>query len=96
MMAAKLFAIRADQLLNNKNSGAARAHLSGLLIGAELAAAKPYWLGQNIVLIGEETLSGHYADALQTQGATAHIANATQTTLAGLTQARKLMKEAKA
>ena len=96
LMAAKLFAIRADQLLNNKNSGAARAHLSGLLIGAELAAAKPYWLGQNIVLIGEETLSGHYADALQTQGATAHIANATQTTLAGLTQARKLMKEAKA
>ena len=30
----------------------ARARLSGLLIGAELAGARPYWLGREVVLIG--------------------------------------------
>ena len=93
MMAARLFSLRADQLLNKTDAGQTRAHLSGLLIGAELAAAKPYWLGQEIVLIGDRALSEHYAEALQTQGATSHIADATQTTLAGLTQAHTLMKE---
>lgn len=92
-MAANLFGIRADQLLNATDPGHAKARLSGLLIGAELAATKPYWLGQNIVLIGDETLSRHYATALQTQGAPAHIANAKETTLAGLAAARALTKE---
>ena len=92
-MAANLFSIRADQLLNATDPGTAKARLSGLLIGAELAAARPYWLGQNIVLIGDETLSKHYATALKTQGAPAHIADATQTTLAGLASARALTQE---
>ena len=92
-MAANLFSIRADQLLNATDPGTAKARLSGLLIGAELAAARPYWLGQNIVLIGDETLSKHYATALETQGAPTHIADATQTTLAGLTAARALSQD---
>jgi len=92
-MAANLFAIRADQLLNATDPGHAKARLSGLLIGAELAAAKPYWLGQNIVLIGDETLSRHYAAALDTQAAPTHIADAKETTLAGLASARALTQE---
>ncbi len=92
-VAANLFALRADQLLNATDPGHAKARLSGLLIGAELAAAKPYWLGQNIILIGDPNLSALYATALQTQGAPSHIANATQTTLAGLNAARALTKE---
>ncbi|WP_299754690.1 2-dehydro-3-deoxygalactonokinase [uncultured Boseongicola sp.] len=92
-MAAKLFAIRADQLLNATDVGAAKARLSGLLIGAELAGAKPYWLGQNIVLIGDANLSALYATALETQAALSQIADATQSTLAGLNAARILTKE---
>ena len=92
-VAAKLFAIRADQLLNASDGGAAKARLSGLLIGAELAGARPYWLGQNIVVIGDATLSTHYATALETQAALSQIADATQSTLAGLNAARILTKE---
>jgi len=38
------------------------------LIGAELAAARPYWLGQQIVVIGSGALPAAYADALDAQG----------------------------
>lgn len=92
-MAANLFAIRADQLLNATDVGAAKARLSGLLIGAELAGARPYWLGQNIVVIGDATLSTLYATALETQAALSRIADATQSTLAGLNAARILTKD---
>jgi len=92
-MAANLFGLRADQLLNATDPGTGKARLSGLLIGAELAAAKPYWLGQNIILIGDANLSSLYATALQTQGAPSQIADATQTTLAGLAAARALAQD---
>ena len=51
-LAAKLFSLRAESLLHSQTGDTARAKLSALLIGAELAAAKPYWLGQPIALIG--------------------------------------------
>ena len=70
-IAARLFTLRAEGLLTNGSPIAARSRLSGLLIGIELAAAKPYWLGQPVTLIGSETLCGHYARALQAQGLTA-------------------------
>jgi len=83
-LAAKLFAIRATQLLHDQSPETARARLSGLLIGAELAAAKPYWLGQNIALIGAPHLTQTYATALRLQGITPQVADVTQMTLAGL------------
>ena len=39
--------------------------LSGHLLGAELAAMRPYWLGQQVIVVAE---SGLYADALASQG----------------------------
>ncbi len=39
--------------------------LTGHLIGAELAAARPYWLGQQVAVIGDRL---GYAGALQAQG----------------------------
>ncbi|MDM7458760.1 MAG: 2-dehydro-3-deoxygalactonokinase, partial [Paracoccus sp. (in: a-proteobacteria)] len=42
---AGLFQIRAEALLAGLAPAAARARLSGTLIGWELAAAKPWWLG---------------------------------------------------
>ncbi|MEJ8561352.1 2-dehydro-3-deoxygalactonokinase [Yoonia sp. GPGPB17] len=91
-LAARLFALRAQGLLNDMVGNAARAQLSGLLIGAELAAAKPYWLGQQIAVIGNSTLSKLYVDALATQAAPATQVNAATITLAGLTAACRRLK----
>ena len=51
-VAARLFGIRAEALLTGLAPERARARLSGLLIGAELAGARPYWLGRDVALIG--------------------------------------------
>ncbi len=92
-MAARLFGLRASDLLNADDPGAARARLSGYLIGAELAATRPYWLGQQIAIIGADNLSRIYAHALKQQGAFAEIANNTQATLEGLRQARNRTRQ---
>lgn len=83
-LGARLFSLRAEGLIAGLSPQAARARLSGLLIGTELAAAKPYWLGQRVTLIGAEKLSAAYARALQAQGVEAQRLNATDCTLAGL------------
>ncbi|MGR3634653.1 MAG: 2-dehydro-3-deoxygalactonokinase [Shimia sp.] len=90
-LAGELFGIRASDLLNATPAAAARARLSGLLLGAELAASKPYWLGQNIAVIGDAALSEVYAKALKTQGGFATIADCQEMTIAGLSAARNLL-----
>lgn len=85
---AKLFALRAEGLIAGLTAAAARARLSGLLIGIELAAAKPFWLGQNVAIVGSESLAQSYARALSAQGATPRLIPATDATLAGLAAAR--------
>lgn len=90
---AKLFSLRAEDLLHGLNGGAAKARLSGLLIGAELAAAKPYWLGQMVALIGADGLTDLYATALKSQGITAQRTAPTDMTLAGLKSARASILE---
>lgn len=86
-MASHLFSIRAEGLLSDQSANVARARLSGMLIGTELAATKPYWLGQHVVLIGASELSQLYATALSAQGITHETANVTEMTLAGLAAA---------
>jgi 2-dehydro-3-deoxygalactonokinase len=83
-LGARLFSLRAEGLVAGLTPQAARARLSGLLIGTELAAAKPYWLGQRVTLIGAEKLSAAYARALAAQGVEAARLNVTDCTLAGL------------
>ncbi|MEL6678862.1 MAG: 2-dehydro-3-deoxygalactonokinase [Pseudomonadota bacterium] len=92
-LAAQLFGIRARSLLDGLPPAAARARLSGLLIGAELAATRPYWLGQDVALIGAEGLSTTYAAALNLVGLTPVTHDATEMTLAGLTAAHAKLKE---
>ena len=92
-MASRFFSLRAESLLANLDGASATARLSGLLLGAELAAAKPYWLGQRVALIGNATLSQHYAAALALQGVTSETADATDVTLAGLRAAFEQIKE---
>ncbi len=90
---ARLFSIRAEALLEGRDPAYARARLSGLLIGAELAAAKPYWLGQRVAVIGAERLSLNYAQALATLSVPVTTHDATVMTLAGLTAARALLPD---
>jgi len=44
------------------------AALSGHLLGVEIAAARPYWLGQNVALIAPDGTASGYAKALAAQG----------------------------
>lgn len=86
-LAAALFSLRAEGLLDGLDPNAARARLSGLLIGAELASMRPYWLGQQVAMIGAQALSQAYATALTAQGVPVAQARAEDMTLAGLTAA---------
>lgn len=91
-LAASLFALRAEDLLHNLPAATARARLSGLLIGAELIAARRYWLGQNVAIIGADATSKPYAAALAMEGVPATVANGTRMTQAGLTAAYRSIR----
>ncbi|WP_394197273.1 2-dehydro-3-deoxygalactonokinase [Litoreibacter albidus] len=90
---AALFGLRAGALVADMSPVAARSRLSGLLIGAELAGARPYWLGQNVAIIGDGGLSDLYRSALQEQGVDTACANVEATTLSGLKSAFETLKE---
>jgi 2-dehydro-3-deoxygalactonokinase len=87
-VSARLFGLRAEALLADLAPETARARLSGLLIGAELAAARPYWLGQRVVIVAADGIAHAYAAALAAQGVQAELLPADQMTLAGLTLAQ--------
>ena len=92
-LAGRFFALRADALLNAGDGSAARARLSGLLIGAELAAARPYWLGQPVAVIGAEAVARHYVGALSRLGLVPVQTDAGATTRAGLCAAWRMIRE---
>lgn len=83
-LSANLFRLRAEGLIADLPPGAARARLSGLLIGAEIAAAKPYWLGNRVALIGSDKLNALYARALLAQGLVSQSLSSKDCTIAGL------------
>lgn len=89
-LTARLFTLRAEGLLAGLPPDAARARLSGLLIGTELAAAKAWWLGREVVIPGEGALAGLYARALGAQGVRTRQVSAEDAVLARLTRARAL------
>jgi len=68
-----------------------RSKLSGHIIGTELAGAKPYWLGQNIVILAKSDLSKVYKAALEGQGVFAQEVDAKKCTFDGLTKAFSLI-----
>ena len=89
-----LFSIRASGLLGQADGAVARSRLSGLLIGAELAATRPQWADRSVHLVGSGTLIDAYATALEMAGANPVREDAEALTLAGLKQARAGMLEA--
>lgn len=92
-LAGDLFALRAESLLAGLDGTVARSRLSGLLIGAELAAARPYWLGRDIVIVGDGGIASAYAAALTAQGAAPRQADAEEMTLNGLRAAYAQLRE---
>ncbi|MGB3556017.1 MAG: 2-dehydro-3-deoxygalactonokinase [Jannaschia sp.] len=90
IVTARLFELRAADLLHGQDAAIARSLLSGLLIGAELAATRPWWLGRDVVVTGSARTTRAYAAALQSQGVTPRILQADAMTLAGLTAASDL------
>ena len=93
-LAQRLFGLRAEGLLHGLDPGAATARLSGLLLGLELAAARPYWLGREVVVVGDAALARRYEAALTAQGVSPTLAPADRTTLAGLGAARAMLESA--
>ncbi|MCX7888634.1 MAG: 2-dehydro-3-deoxygalactonokinase [Rhodobacteraceae bacterium] len=93
-LAAALFALRAEALLHGLTPDRARARLSGLLIGSELAASRPFWLGQKVAVVGAERVAAAYAAALGQQALTVATAEVEPMTLAGLAAARSRIAEA--
>ncbi len=93
ILAQRLFSIRAGHLLEGQDAAVGRARLSGYLIGAELAAARPYWLGQEVVVAGAPAVSEAYVTALKSQGVAARVSEADPLTRLGLMRARLAMTE---
>lgn len=60
-------------------SGQELAHL----IGAEIAAARPYWLGQFVVVLADDGAEAPYLAALQAQGAMVEASSFNDAFLAG-------------
>ncbi len=83
---ALLFRIRSEGLLSGLSAQAARSRLSGLLVGIELAASRPYWLGQKVLLVGATQLAEPYARALLSQGLSPRILAGEDTVIAGLSR----------
>ena len=93
-VASALFSLRAQVVLGHPAAKTGHVRLAGLLIGMELAAARPYWLGQNVALIAPATeeLTPLYVEALQAQGISATIFDRTDMVLAGLRLAYAKLK----
>ena len=86
LISSKFFSLRAIDLLENTSTKFLKSKLSGYLIGSELAGAKSYWLGQNIVMIGNDDLCILYEKALKKLGLNTTIENAENITVNGLKQ----------
>ena len=91
-VANRLFSLRASGLLLGTGTAESRATLSGLLIGLELGGARPYWLGQDVAIIGDGGLVSVYAKALEHAGLAPRCLKATDMVLRGLCTANKILK----
>jgi len=90
-LATALNALRIGAPVQNVSKHDTQARLWGALVGAELAAARPYWLGQQLAVIGPADISNPYCEALKHQGVPVTVADADRMTLAGLALARRLI-----
>ncbi len=83
-LSARLFTIRAGSLLKGLTPPRASAILSGILIGAEIGAAKKSYASKQVVLVGSGRLGQLYEAALSMAGFTVETADAEASVRAGL------------
>lgn len=93
-MALQLFGLRAEAVLNALPATTAGARLSGMLLGLELAGARPYWLGREVILIAQGILKKNYEIGLDAVGLTMQSHDPNECVLNGLKAARLAGKEA--
>lgn len=86
-LASKLFSIRTQSLVSGLDPGKARARLSGVLIGAELAAANDFWLDRNLTIVGNGPQSDLYVEGLRKLGQSPRVIDASRVTLTGMKSA---------
>ena len=86
---------RPDRLAQHLASAkaAGTGQIMAHLIGAEIAASKPYWLGQQVVILSDDPSSALYERALKHQGVPAHVNNLTDAYLRGFTAAWRLLTD---
>ena len=89
----ELFSLRAGALLHNLVPEQAAGRLSGLLIGAELGAARDFWHNRKTIIIGAPELAALYETPMRTAGADARRMDGAQLVLAGLTAAHLALQE---
>lgn len=88
-LSARLFQLRAADLLNGQSARSGRARLSGLLLGAELAGSKPWWMGRDIAIAGSDATVPVYERALRAQGLKTRSYSASDVTWLGLQSMRQ-------
>lgn len=81
----RLFALRASQLLGQMERADGAAHLSGLLIGAEIGTARRlHGAGPRLTLVASGPLAALYRSALEDEGFDVHHMDADDAALSGL------------
>ncbi len=93
LFAAKLFNLRSEFIMENLSKTESRTRLSGYLIGLELAGSRPYWLGQKVLILGEDDISLAYEQGLDCQGVIVERVCAKNVALDGLKAIYKTRKE---
>lgn len=84
----QLFSVRAAQLLGFDDKSDGAAHLSGLLIGAEISAIKQrYGTGQGVTLVASGSLTALYESALVRAGFSVATVDADECVRTGLFEA---------
>lgn len=89
----RLFALRAQALVQTSDWRGAASRLSGYLIGLELAASRAYWEGQRISIIAASSLAQHYQNALRKLKQQVEVVSTEEMTLAGLRAAYRTLGE---
>ena len=79
-----LFQLRADDLINSKDSVIYKSRLSGYLLGLELLGSMDYWKKSKIALIGNRDLVKLYNYVLKNKGSSIIFYESEDMTLKGL------------
>ncbi|MBT0959414.1 2-dehydro-3-deoxygalactonokinase [Alphaproteobacteria bacterium KMM 3653] len=83
-LTAQLFAARPRTLLSGTPNEVLKAHLSGLLIGAEIAALREMWRAGDIVIIGDRENARLYQTALATLDISPQVYDSARAIIDGL------------